>query len=125
MPRNYDSSVPGTEYIRVTDLSLSYDQQQTALIGYTDQRAVITTAGKVEHLAGPNATRRGAFSVSPAQWPQAIPRVVNPTTGQTNGTITWAEVQLAILSALRYDQRAYDALMDAPPPEPEPEQPQE
>ena len=84
MTRNYDSSVPGRPYIRVTDLALSYDQRQNALVGYTDQRAVPTDAGAVEHLAGPGAQRRGAFEITPQMWPQAIPMVVNPTTGATS-----------------------------------------
>lgn len=115
MPRNYDSSLPARPYIRVTDLALSYDQRQNALVGYTDQRAVVTDAGAVEHLAGAGAQRRGAFSITPQMWQQSIPLVVNPTTGATAGTITWGAIQLAILSALRHDQLAYDAAQDAPP----------
>jgi hypothetical protein len=120
MPRNYDSSQPARPYIRVTDLALSYDQRQNALVGYTDQRAMITDDGAVEHLAGPDAQRRGAFSITSQMWGQAIPMVVNPTTGATAGTITWGAIQLAILSALRFDQHAFDAAQDAPPPAPQP-----
>jgi hypothetical protein len=121
MPRNYNSLVAGVPYIRVTELSLSYDQQQRALVGYTDQRAITTTGGAVEHLAGPDAQRRGSFAVEPSQWGVTIPRVVNPTTGATNGTMTLGEAQLAILSVLRWDQLAWDASQEPPAP---PEQPE-
>jgi hypothetical protein len=120
MPRNYDSSQPGRPYIRVTDLSISYDKRQKALVGYTDQRAMITDDGAVEHLAGPDAQRRDALEITPDMWPQSIPMVVNPTTGATAGTITWGQIQLAILSGVRHRQLAYDAAQDAPPPAPQP-----
>lgn len=120
MPRNYDSSLPGVPYHRVKDLSLSYDQQQHALIGFTDQRAVVTTTGAIEHLAGPGAERRGTLEITPQMWGQAIPRVINPTSGQTSGTITWGEIQLALTSGLRWKQLQDDAALDAPPPPPAP-----
>lgn len=124
MPRNYDSSLPGDPYWRVTDISIQYDQAQTALIGYTEQLAVVTRDGKIEHLSGVGTTRRGTLTLSPAQYNTAIPMVVNPTTGATQGNTTLGVAMLHVLSTLRWDQRAFDAAQDAPPaPAPEPEQP--
>lgn len=119
MPRNYDSSVPGTPYWRITSVAISYDQDQVATVDYTEQLSIVTTAGNIAHVAGPGTTRSDTFRVPPANYGNSYPLVTNPTTGATTGTTTHGMTMLHILSALRDRQTAYDALVDNPPPPPQ------
>lgn len=107
MTTNYDSSSIGVPYTRVRDLRITYPAPNTAHVVCTEEQAVKMADGSVRSLGDQGYL---TFQIDPADMLTAVP-LVDPTSGQPlpgGPTMTYQQVMLGILAAVRAQQRERD-----------------
>lgn len=112
--RNYTVAL-GKPFVRASQLILDYVAPNTANVRVSEELAVLTDTGTIEHIRDLGDTR---FTINPSDMPTALP-LVHPATGQPLGpSMTYEQLMLGLLAAVRKNQLERDN-PPAPPPQPE------
>jgi hypothetical protein len=111
MPRNY-VVVPGRPFVRAKQIIIDYPAPATAHIRVTEELAILTDAGVVEPIRDIRDIR---FTINPSDMSTALTLVHPSTTLPLGPTMTYEQLMLGLLAAVRKEQLARDEA-EAPQP---------
>ena len=112
--RNYTVAL-GKPFVRVSQIIIDYPAPNTAQVRMNEELAVLTDTGVVEKIRDLGDTR---FTINPGDMATALP-LVHPATAQPLGpSMTYEQLMLGLLAAVRKNQLERDN-PPAPPPQPE------
>jgi hypothetical protein len=117
---NYDASQVGEPYVRVPHIHIDYPEPLTATVRINEVEAVKLADGSVRTLAQLGDM---AFTIRPQDMATSL-QLVHPDTGVPipGATMTYQQIMLGLLAAIRAKQIERDTPPPAPEPEPLPEQ---
>jgi len=118
MPRNYDSSAVGVPYTRVPLIEIRYPGPLTAQVRVLEAEAVQLADHSIRELGQQGQLE---WTIGPGDMGQVL-QLVHPDTGADipGATMTYQQLMLGLLAAIRHQQKLADAERDAPPPAPAP-----
>jgi hypothetical protein len=112
--RNYTVAL-GKPFVRVSQLIIDYPAPSTAHVRMSEELAILTDTGTIEKIRDLGDTR---FVIGPGDMATSL-TLVHPATAQPLGpTMTYEQLMLGLLAAVRKNQLERDN-PPAPPPQPE------
>jgi hypothetical protein len=97
----FDTTQVGVPYIRINNINIEYPAPNTANVTFSEQQFVPLADGSHVALGGDNSR---TFRVNPSDMATSIP-LVSPETGEPLGAeMTYGQIMLGILAALRANQ---------------------